>query len=118
MLFAPNVLKWAGANWKLVAIAAILATSFASGWYIRGYIAEAAQNKAIAAAVAETKLEEGKLYAKAIEQEKRKRTIRERSRVANMAINAAGGDACSDSPVLPEWVRVINDAISGAAGKP
>ena len=111
MLFAPNVLKWAGANWKLVAIAAILATSFASGWYIRGYIAEAAQNKAIAAAVAETKLEEGKLYAKAIEQEKRKRAIRERTRVANMGVSAVVADSCSDQPVNADFLRLIREAI-------
>ncbi len=111
MLLVLNALNWIRANWRAVAIAAILAASFGSGWHVRGYIAEAAQNKAIAAAVAETKLEEGKLYAKAIEQEKRKRAIRERTRVANVGVSAVVADSCSDQPVNADFLRLIREAI-------
>jgi len=111
ILAALSAYKFIIANWKLVAIAAILAASFGLGWYVRGYIAEAAQNKAIAAAIELTKAEERGLYEKAIEQEKRKRAIRERARVANVGINSVSADTCTDQPVNADFMRLIREAI-------
>lgn len=115
LLLAINAFKWIQANWKLVAIAAILGGAFYSGWAIRGYIAEAAQNKAIALAIQETKAEEKKLYDQAIQLEKRKRAIREKARVANTDIYKATGDSCSDSLIPDSWMRIIQSAYDNSA---
>lgn len=117
MLALLTAAKWIQANWKLVAIAAILGVSFYGGFSVRGYIAESAQNKAIAAAVAEAKATERKLYDEALEQEKRKRSIRERSRASGVAINSVVGDNCTDSTIPAQWLRIIRDAYSGGTGQ-
>ena len=119
MLAILTAAKWIQANWKLVAITVIILTSFGLGWYVRDYIAEAAQNQAIAAAVAETQKKEGELYAKALESEKRKRAIREKARANNAAIYQAAdsGDGCGNKPLSPEWLRIIKDAYDNGTGK-
>ena len=117
MLAILTAVKWVQDNWKLVAIAAILGGAFYSGWTIRGHIAESAQNKAIAAAVQETKDKERAEYEKATQLEKRKRADREKARIANASIYATGSDACSDMPVNPEWVQLLRDAIGDWASK-
>ena len=110
--------KWIVANWKLMLIVGVVASSFLAGWYVRGEIATAAKNKAIAETVKATQLADKDLYDKAIEQEKRKRAIRERTRVANVAINSAAGDQCSDMPIPAQWLLIIQNAITGAASVP
>lgn len=119
MLAILTAAKWIHANWKLVAVCAVMFSCAAVGYGVRGYIAEAAQNKAIAAAVEQAKLEEKKLYDKAMESEKRKRAIREKARANNAAIYKAAdsGDGCGDKPLSPEWLRVIKDAYDNGTGK-
>jgi hypothetical protein len=111
ILLAINAFNWVRGNWKLVIIFGGFCVVFSTGYYVRGYIAEAAQNKAIAAAIELTKAEERGLYEKAIEQEKRKRAIRERARVANVGINSVSADTCTDQPVNADFLRFITEAI-------
>jgi pyruvoyl-dependent arginine decarboxylase (PvlArgDC) len=111
ILAAISAFNWVRGNWKLVAIFGGFCAAFSAGYYVRGYIAEAAQNKAIAAAIELTKTEERGLYEKAIEQEKRKRAIRERARVANVGINTVVSDQCSDVPVNADFLRLIREAV-------
>lgn len=116
MLAILTAAKWIHANWKLVAIVAILGGAFYSGWKTRGYIAEAAQNKAIAAAV---KVSEDKMrgdYEKAIAIEKRKRAYRERARAASVGINSLPNDACGDSSIPSSWMLIIQNAYDNIAG--
>ena len=111
--------KWVVTNWRIIAIAAILGGAFYTGWASRGYIAEAAQNKAIAAAVAETKQQEKKLYDEALQREKRKRAIREKARANNAAIYSApdSGDGCGDKLIPDSWMRIFQDAYGNGTGK-
>lgn len=116
LLLAINAYKWIIANWKLIAIAVVLAGVFTAGWCVRGYIAEAAQNKAIAAAV---KVSEDKMrgdYEKAIAIEKRKRAYRERARAASVGINSLPNDACGDSSIPSSWMLIIQNAYDNIAG--
>lgn len=116
MLVILTAVRWIKANWKLITIIAILGGAFYSGWATRGYIAEAAQNKAIAAAV---KASEDKMrgdYEKAAQIEKRKRAIREKARAANTDIYSAGGDNCSDKPIPSDFMRLIQSAYDNIAG--
>ena len=117
-LAAISASKFISANWRIIAIASILAMSFLSGWVGRGYIEEASKNAAIAAAVAETKKQEGELYAKAMADEKRKRAIRERARVASVDIHSSVGDDCSERPVFAGWMQLIQDAYRDGASQP
>lgn len=112
--------RWIVANWRLTAIGAVLASSFMAGFYVRGSIAEAAQNKAIAAAVQKTKDEEKSLYEKAKIIEAIKRKSREKARAdANRLEEGLIDSECLDAPLIPaEWVRIRDEAIADRAGKP
>lgn len=111
-----DAMIWLLANWKKVVMAVVVASSFGGGWFVRGEIAEAAQNRAIAQAIEETKKQEKALYEKATQLEKRKRAIREKARLANTDINKAAGDSCSDKPIPSGWLLIIHNAYDNIAG--
>lgn len=113
-------LKFLRSNWKLVAVVAVCTACFSSGYAVRGYIAEAEKNAAVAAAVEATKQEELKNYEKAKQVEEAKRKSREKARSDATRIRLAAGDnACLDSPIIPiDWLRISWEAISGGASKP
>lgn len=116
-LFAINAIKWIQANWRLIAIASFLGGSFFLGWQVRGYIAEASENAAIAEAVREKELKDRNDYEKEIAKLKRQSQRRTVARTANMDFNTSVSDTCADSPIASEWMRLIQNAYSGGTGK-
>jgi len=104
-------------QFKMYAFAAILVASFVSGFYVRGYIAVAEINAAKIKGFEEaTKIAKDN-YEKELKSLKADSERRWKSKNANMGVYSATGDACSDSPILPQWMRLIQDAYGNRASK-
>lgn len=116
MLAILTAAKWIRNNWQLALMVGGLVGMFYSGWVVRGYIAEAMQNKAIAAAVKDANDKMRGDYEKAIAIEKRKRAYRERARAASVGINSLPNDACGDSSIPSSWMLIIQNAYDNIAG--
>lgn len=112
---AISAYKFVSANWRIIAIAGVLAGVFSAGWCVRGYIAEAVQNKAIAAAVAETKKQEKESYEKA--QQLEKALAESRARERKLAIGLDKELRSNNSYricIVPDGgVQLYNEAIRG-----
>lgn len=110
MLAILTAVKWIQANWKLVAIAAILGGAFYSGWATRGYICTAEKN---AAQVAENKaiIDSGvRGNEKLSEVEKKNAKLRETTRgvTSQLAKNRGINGERSGCVATPDGVRGIN----------
>jgi acyl-coenzyme A synthetase/AMP-(fatty) acid ligase len=102
--------KWVQANWKTVAIAAVISGSFASGWAVRAYIAHAEKNAAIVAENKNRIDKEIKGNEKLSEIEKRNTKLRETTRkvASNLAKNRGVNGERTGCIVSVDGVRGIN----------
>ena len=110
LLLAINAYKWIIANWKLVAIASVLAGVFTAGWCVRGYICTA-NNNAVAAADNKAIIDSGvKGNEKLSEVEKKNAKLRETTRdvTKNLAKNRGINGERSSCIATPDGVRGIN----------
>ncbi len=102
--------KWVQANWRAVAIAAVIGGSFASGWAVRAYIAHAEKNAAIVAENKNRIDKEIKGNEKLSEIEKRNTKLRETTRkvASNLAKNRGINGERTGCIVSVDGVRGIN----------
>jgi len=109
------VASWIWANRKLVGFLAILAASFASGWYIRGNIAEARRNAEIAAAIKDRDERVAAYAEKSKKLEADLADLRRKSRQLSQRLDREirGNRSYSECVVPDDGLLLLNEAVTG-----